>query len=555
MRPFFTPLLALVSVLFLCPARGGAAEPGPAWARGAVFYEIYPQTFRDSNGDGIGDLPGIVEKLDYVKSLGVSAIWLNPFYESSFRDAGYDVTDFYSVAKRYGTNADAKRLFAQAHRRGLHVIIDFVPGHTSIDHPWFKESAKGTKNRYSNWYVWTDRTWVSGIDRNQFTLIQGYSDRDGCYLANFFWHQPALNYGFDHPDPQQPWQLPVNHPDVRAMEAEMENVMRFWLNLGCDGFRVDMAGSLIKGDNDGACARYWRGVRARLQKDYPDLFLVSEWSSPIDSLNGGFNADFLHWIPEYNRLFQGDDRKGPWFADQGGGDITRFLGAYLKQYEATKDKGFISLPFANHDLPRISSNGRSRRDIECIYAFELTMPGTPFLYYGDEIGLRQLQGLPHTEGSYGTRAGARTPMQWDSSPNLGFSAASPEKLYRAVDSAPDAPTVEAAERDPLALIHLVRKLVALRRTEPALSASAAFKVLYAEKDQYPFAYLRSSGAKQIVVILNPRNSRVELPLAFARMPKQFALLAGSCTFGHSPAGATTAALEGESYAIVRADAE
>jgi maltose alpha-D-glucosyltransferase/alpha-amylase len=522
--------LILASVLSLAPALGSeapAAAPGPAWARDAVFYEIYPQTFRDSNGDGIGDLPGIIEKLDYVKSLGVSAIWLNPFYESSFRDAGYDVTDYYSVARRYGTNEDARRLFAEAHKRGLHVIIDFVPGHTSVDHPWFKESAKAEKNRYSNWYIWTDRTWFSGMDRNRYTFIQGYSERDGCYLTNFFWHQPALNYGFAHPDPAQPWQLPVDHPDVLALKAEMENVLRFWLSLGCDGFRVDMAGSLVKGDDGGECAKYWRGVSGRLGKDHPDLFLISEWSSPVDALNGGFNADFLHWIPEYNSLFQGDEKGPPWFSGKGGGDITRFLAAYLAQYEKTRTKGFISLPFANHDLPRINGNGRTRRDIECLYAFELTMPGTPFLYYGDEIGMRQLDGLPFTEGSYGTRAGARTPMQWEPTPNLGFSEASPARLYRAVDPAVDAPTVASAEKDPSSLLYLVRSLVALRRQEAALAAHADFRVMYAEKDKYPFVYLRSLGRSRILVVLNPKDERVKLGVALDYDPAAAEQLSGA----------------------------
>jgi hypothetical protein len=189
----FTGIILLL-ISTICPVLRAVA-PRTDWVRSGVFYEIYPQTFMDSNGDGIGDLKGITGKLQYVKSLGVTAIWLNPFYESSFRDAGYDVTDYYSVAKRYGTNQDARELFLECHRQGLKVIIDFVPGHTSIDHPWFKESAKPGRNKYTNWYVWTSGTWFSGVDRNQYTFIQGYSERDGCYLTNFFWHQPALNYG------------------------------------------------------------------------------------------------------------------------------------------------------------------------------------------------------------------------------------------------------------------------------------------------------------------------------------------------------------------------
>ncbi len=551
--PSWSIFLGIAAYSLGLVASAQTAAPGPAWARDAVFYEIYPQTFNDSNGDGVGDLPGVIAKLDYVKSLGVSAIWLNPFYESSFRDAGYDVTDFYSVAKRYGTNEDARRLFAEAHQRGLHVIIDFVPGHTSIDHPWFKASAKAEKNRYTNWYIWTDRTWFSGIDRNAYTFIQGYSERDGCFLTNFFWHQPALNYGFAHPDPKQPWQLPVDHPDVLALKAEMEKVMRFWLDLGCDGFRVDMAGSLVKGDDDGECAKYWRGVRAHLQTTHPDLFLVSEWSNPIDALNGGFDADFLHWIPEYPSLFQGDATGPAFFNAKGGGDITTFLGTYLRQYEATRTKGFISLPFANHDLPRIQRDGRTSRDVEIIYAFELTMPGTPFLYYGDEIGMRQLDGLPFTEGSYGTRAGARTPMQWRPGPNLGFSSANPSRLYRAVDPSPNAPTVEAAEQDPNSLLHHVRALVALRRQEPALLAHAEFIPVYAEKGRYPFVFLRSLGGKHILVALNPSGAPVSVSFQFPATLKPAGLLAGQDNPLRIAGVNANLDMTGTSYSIYRLD--
>ena len=165
------------------PITGKVVRPaGPEWLDHAVFYQIYPQTFYDSNGDGIGDLPGIIAKLDYVKSLGVGAIWLNPFHDSPFRDAGYDASDFYTVAPRYGSNEDARRLFAAAHERGLRVIIDYVASYTSIDHPWFKASCDPRPNKYSNWYVWTDGIWYPGWDKNR-GFVQGYCERDGQYLS------------------------------------------------------------------------------------------------------------------------------------------------------------------------------------------------------------------------------------------------------------------------------------------------------------------------------------------------------------------------------------
>ena len=222
------------------------------WLNDAVVYEIYPQSFYDTNGDGIGDLRGIIEKLDYIESLGFTAIWLNPINESSFRDAGYDITDFYKVASRYGTNDDYKELCDKAHSRGMKVIFDLVAGHTSVDHPWFIESSKDEKNQYTNRYIWTDDT----FDNEEG--IAGYSERNGNYITNFFWSQPALNYGYAHPDPKKAWQLSVDHPDCIATKEELKKIIDFWIDLGTDAFRVDMAASLIKGDTDGSFMKaFW----------------------------------------------------------------------------------------------------------------------------------------------------------------------------------------------------------------------------------------------------------------------------------------------------------
>ncbi len=215
------------------------------WLKNAVFYNIYPQSFYNSNCDGIGDLKGITQKLDYITYMGFNAIWLNPFYESSFYDAGYDVIDFYKVAPRYGTLDDFKTLCEQAHSKGIKVVIDLVAGHTSIECEWFKKSATGEKNEYTNRYIWTNSLWENPND----TFIGGLFERDGCYMKNFFASQPALNYGFAKV--LEDWQLPVNHPDCKNTKLELINIMDYWIKLGCDGFRVDMASSLIKNDFDG----------------------------------------------------------------------------------------------------------------------------------------------------------------------------------------------------------------------------------------------------------------------------------------------------------------
>ena len=213
----------------------------PSWLNDAIFYEIYPQSFYDSNGDGIGDINGITQKLDYIKDLGFNALWLNPCFVSPFMDAGYDVADYYTVAPRYGTNDDLYNLFKQAHKRGIHVILDLVPGHTSDKCEWFKQSALPYSNEYSDRYVWTKSVW----DRPEgYSWVAGNADRDGSYMLNFFLSQPALNYGFNkitHPE----WQLSYTDKRAQATFDEMLNVMRFWLDKGCDGFRVDMADSLV----------------------------------------------------------------------------------------------------------------------------------------------------------------------------------------------------------------------------------------------------------------------------------------------------------------------
>jgi maltose alpha-D-glucosyltransferase/alpha-amylase len=503
----------------------------PSWVHHAVVYQIYPQTFCDSDGDGIGDLPGIIEKLDYVKSLGVDAIWLNPFFDSPFNDAGYDIRDYYKVAPRYGTNDDARRLFAEAHRRGLKVLFDYVISYTAIDNPWFVASCEQAPSRFSNWYIWTDNAWKFEPG-NQW--VHGYGRRNGNFLSNFYWSEPALNYGFGHPDPAKPWQLPADHPAVLALRAEMKKVMRFWLDLGADGFRADMASALVKGrDPRHASKGYWQEVRRILRADYPQAFTVAEWSAPKDALDGAFDACFLHWIPSFNDLYQkeswrilnGMSEGHSFFDRQGQGDVTRFLTQYQDDLHATRANGYICLPLGNHDIARLNTN-RTPEELEMIMAFGLTMPGVPFIYYGNEIGMRQLDDLPQIEGAYKPRAGARTPMQWTAGRNRGFSSADPARLYLPVDPAADAPNVAAEERNPESLLNRVRTLIALKHTEPALAAYAEFVPLYARKNTSPFIYARASGKNVLLLVFNPASQPAvaEFPLAVSVRDRQ--LLAG-----------------------------
>ena len=486
------------------------------WLKDAVFYEIYPQSYLDTNGDGIGDFNGIIEKLDYIKSLGCNALWINPCFDSPFKDAGYDVRDYKKVAPRYGTNNDLYRLFGEAHKRGIRVLLDLVPGHTSEEHEWFRESQRAEKNAYSNRYIWTDFCFQGAKGMG---FIGGESERSGTYILNFFKCQPALNYGFLKPE--EPWQLPCDHPDAIATREAMKDVMRFWLDHGCDGFRVDMAASLVKYDDEkkSGTSAIWKNIREMLDREYPDAAMVSEWSDPPLALRAGYHMDFFLNHPgggyaslmrDYQKGFSvaSEAEDNSYFKkDAKDRDIRRFLDQYEAWYRDTRDIGYISMLTCNHDTVRPRFN-LDADELKLAYAFLFTMPGVPFLYYGDEIGMRYLD-LPTKEGGY-FRTGSRTPMQWDDTKNLGFSTGCADALYLPVDPAADAPTVAAQEDDPDSLLNTVRALLKLRHAEPDLQADAEYETLCDQKGK-PFVYRRGS----LIVAVNPSGEAlsVEAPVA------------------------------------------
>ncbi|HNW41006.1 MAG TPA: alpha-amylase family glycosyl hydrolase [Opitutaceae bacterium] len=525
----------------------------PAWLENTVFYQIYPQTFRDSNGDGIGDLRGIIEKLLYLQELGVTGIWLSPCFESPFGDAGYDVADFYRVAPRYGTNDDLRELFAEAKRRGIRVMLDLVAGHTSDQCAWFRESQRDERNQYSDWYIWTDSVWTWFAPNLQ--IVVGGAARDANYVPNFFHFQPALNYGFAQPDPKMPWQQPVDAPGPQAVRAELKKIMAYWFDLGASGFRVDMAGSLVKNDPDGsATAALWREFRAWMDREYPDCALVSEWSQPQIAVPQGFHMDFLLPFakPGYKALFRPDGDAVPIFDRSGRGNIRTFLDEFAPLYTATKGKGFIAIPSGNHDTVPRMGNGREARDVAVAMAFLLTMPGVPFLYYGDELGMRALDGLPSKEGGYG-RTGCRTPMQWDASANAGFSAAPADRLYLPVDPSPARPTVAGAMADPQSSLRATQELIALRKTHPALGASGEFCEIYAEAGQWPVVYERALGSERILVALNPTDTAREVRLPASLTMASVCALVGEASAFVRRGDGWAVTLPPVSYAIVKAE--
>ncbi|MBC8011075.1 MAG: glycosylase [Burkholderiales bacterium] len=507
----------------------------PAWLDDAVFYQIYPQSFRDSNGDGIGDIPGIIEKLDYLRDLGVTALWLNPVFDSPFGDAGYDVRDFRKVAPRYGTDSDLRRLFREAHKRGLRVILDLVAGHTSAEHPWFRDSALRVPGALRDRYVWTDTPWAALGEKG---FIIGNTERAAAYQANFFYFQPSLNYGYARPDPAKPWQQPVSAPGPQATRAELRAIMEFWLKAGCDGFRVDMADSLVKGDPDRSGIRaLWHEFRVWLDRDWPEAALVSEWGNPAESVASGFHIDFLLHFgePAYRHLLAPCVEPAPrdrrfatpcYFQTKGGTGILPFLENYTRHLRATAGRGHVALPTGNHDFSR-PTYGRTPAELRVIYAMLFTLPGVPFIYYGDEIGLRYRDDLPSKEGGYG-RTGTRLPMAWDASRNRGFSTAATSACYLPPDSTADAPDVLTQTGAPDSLLEHTRALLALRHAEPALR-QGAFRPLFTDERDPLFAYLRTHADTAWLIVINPCARRRTAAVRLAKWTRTEPALEGAAT--------------------------
>ncbi len=492
----------------------------PQWLADGVIYEIYPQSFADSNGDGVGDLRGVIDHLDYLAWLGIDTIWFNPCFASPFRDAGYDVSDYLRIAPRYGTNDDMVALVEAARDRGVRVLLDLVAGHTSIEHPWFVASSDDPAD---DRYVWSDRP---GED-----LVAGIGTRPGWYLKNFFPEQPALNFGYARLDDAEPWRQPPDAAGPQRNRAALREIIAYWLDRGVAGFRVDMAFSLVK-DDPGLIetTALWREIAAWMHDAYPGSVLLPESDearTATAGVRGGFDADFALVIhPEHSALFHDgvagmlpwQSRLEPSYFDpavseaDGVAALRRFLTLWDERLAETGPDRLLVLPSADHDFTRLAGSGRTADQLSAAFTFLLTWGSIPSIYYGDEIGMRYVNGLSSKEGSRWhaqfDRAGCRTPMQWDDArPNAGFSTAAAEDLYLPQDPAPNRPTVAAQRHIDGSPLRTVRELISLRRAVPALRTSAARTVLL---DAYPFVYLRGDSH---LVVVNPRRqtTRVTVP--------------------------------------------
>ena len=465
---------------------------------------------------------------------------MNPVFVSGFTDGGYDVIDFYKIDPRFGTNSDLVELVNQAHARGMKVILDLVAGHSSDQCEWFKQSKEADPNlRYSDYYIWPSfkpeikneqnlagKTDYAQLMNSMNNIVNKFvasdAPRGPYYVKNFFDTQPALNFGFANPDPEHPWEQAVDAPGPMAMRRELKNIISFWMDKGVDGFRVDMAASLVKNDFDkSATIKLWKEDLSKWFKEtYPEGLLIAEWFNPEQSIEAGFDVDFFAHDGKYNfsTLFFNTDRQGKsqpcWFELEGRGELKTWYDLYSYQYNAVKGKGYASLPTSNHDFNRPAAAARTTLEQEKVYmTFFLTMPGVPFIYYGDEIGLKQQFGLPSVEGSM-MRSGTRIPMLWDSSDNAGFSSAPIEKLYIPQDPDPNRNTVEKSENDPNSLLNYTRNLIQLRKDNPVIGADADWRLVNGLETPYPMVYERTLGSEKCIIVLNPTAKKVTTQIEF-----------------------------------------
>lgn len=499
----------------------------PKWLDNAAIYHIYPSSFKDSDGDGYGDLEGIRSKLDYVKTLGFNTIWISPVFCSMFEDGGYDITDYYKVDPRFGTNTDLENLVKDAHAKGLRICLDLVAGHTSDKHPWFVESANGDRNgHYSDYYIWMDSNDGKPRDSEKKKWVDCNYPRGARYMKNYYDVQPALNYGYLSPDPSRPWEQSYDAPGPKAVRQELKNIIAFWFDKGVDGFRCDLAWSLVKGDDEEfhGVRKLWDEIFAWTSANYPDRIFLSEWSSPVESISCGFDIDIIRHNGcgktmyrdlVYNTRRNADPSTGIyppcdcWFDKAGRGNISSFVIPFTEMYHKTLGQGFPCMPTSSHDTWRMNRNQRSDpEELKTMMTFFLTMPWVPIVYYGEEIGMRSMDGVQAVEGSR-DRSAERTPMQWGAGPTAGFSTCTPEKLYLPIDPSPTRPTVENEINDASSMYSWTKGLLALRTSIPALGNTGDWKYASNPNQPYPAVYERSSNGEKYLVVINPRAEKAK----------------------------------------------
>ena len=478
--------------------------PSAAWWQYGILYEVYPRSFQDANGDGIGDLRGILQRLDYLVDLGIKAVWIAPFYPSPMADFGYDIADYCNVDPRFGTLVDFDQLLQAIHERGLKLILDFVPNHTSDQHPWFLESRSSLTNPKRDWYLWRDPAPDGGPPNNWLSNFGGPAwTRDGSqyYCHSFLKQQPDVNW---------------RNPELRAA---MFNVLRFWLDRGVDGFRVDVMWMMIKDDqyrdnpvNPASAPDAHASVRLLpvYNTDRPEVHaIVADMRAVLDSygdrlLIGEVYLPFDKLATYYGPTLNGAQlpfnfhlMQCAWTADA--------IAAVIKEYEAALPAGaWPNWVIGNHDQPRIATRvGRAKSRVAAMLL--LTLRGTPTMYYGDEIGMTDVP-IPPAEvqdpaernepGKGQGRDPERTPMQWDGSEDAGFTEGTPWLRVAADSSTVNVATL-TGQRD--SVLSLYRSLIGLRNANAALNIG---RVEGVASDGRVLRYERVDGDQRFAIMLN-----------------------------------------------------
>jgi alpha-glucosidase len=530
---------------------------GFKWWQTAVFYQIYPRSFADGNGDGIGDFKGIIEKLDYLFDLGIDGLWLSPHFPSPNWDCGYDISDYMNVAPEYGTLDDFKTFLREAHARKIKVILDFVINHTSDQHPWFLESKSSRDNPKADWYVWVDtppNNWQSCFDGEAWTYVP---ERGQYYYHYFMKQQPDLNW---------------HNPEVKKA---MWDAVRFWLDLGVDGYRLDAIGTIFEdadltphevpldlaGLRDASDKAKTPEEKEQVEKYFHDMF-KNQWSQPgmhelmkelrgvIDEYDGdrllvaedeniayqGNGADELHLV--FNFPLMRTERITP-------SHIRRNQEERLAELDVLPVKGWPCNTLGNHDTSRIHTRyGDRQHDAELARlhaALVLTLKGTPFLYNGEEIGMTDLiiTGPTKLRDTMATwyydrlvnelkvdpqeaalRAGTmsrdknRTPMQWSNNPNAGFTHPNVETWLPVNPNFRNGINVRDQQNNPSSLLNYYKRLLQVRRGAPALVAGEYIPLNNTARDY--FAFLRKASDQTVLVILNFSNQKLELDFSHTK---------------------------------------
>ena len=490
-----------------------AASQDSLWYKDAIIYQLHVRAFQDGNGDGVGDFQGLMQKLDYLQELRVNTLWLLPFFPSPLRDDGYDISDYTAVHPSYGSLDDFRAFLAAAHERGIRVVIELVLNHTSDQHPWFQE-ARNPESPRRDWYVWSDTderykgVRIIFLDTEKSNWAWDPASKS-YYWHRFFSHQPDLNY--DNP----------------AVREAMWNVMKFWLEIGVDGFRLDAVPYLVEREGT-SCENLpethgiLRDLRTRLDQEFPGRMLLAEanqWPSDVRQYFG--NGDEFHMafhFPLMPRMFMAvklEDRKpiieilqqtpeipsaSQWCIFLRNHDelTLEMVTALEREYmydEYARDKTMrLNLGIRRRLAPLMEGD---RRRIELLNGLLMSLPGTPVVYYGDEIGMGENLYL-------GDRNGVRTPMQWDGRWNAGFSTADPERLYSPLISNPlygyQSVNVESQKRSEYSLLSWMTKLIETRRASQIFSRGS-IEFLHPANHRV-LAYLRELSGEQVLVVNN-----------------------------------------------------